>query len=502
MTMTTTTMRRISTGLQWFNGSTATRRRITTTLSSSSRYASVTTQQPQQDSVSRTTNTRRRRKITTPTTTQLAAVTTTSDGEGIVRRQERAQQFRFLNREGTSRRLLSHITMNPLFSTSTTALSAINNNNNNNNNMLGRRGFTVLDGLDSRGFLSLSSSSSFFRLYSTTGIHQKKGEVEEGDTTGGGNMTKKKSKSDASAASQSRAPFGMPSNSPNDSALVMTIPPPQDDTNKKNNNQNAKGDTSSSSSENGWERLGLWPELAETMIQQHGLQAPTSIQATVIPKLLHTPMPSTLFVAATGSGKTLAYTLPLLQHLKQSERQAQEASQGNVLNPILRRRPKRPRALILAPTRELATQISSVIKSCCHTMKLSSRLLIGGQQGTSGGEWAKQRVQLNRPVDILVATPGRLLQHWKEENVITSTVEYVILDEMDTLLEQGFANELKELLYPLLYKKNKKYYQEIDVDKDYKGFDTTSTGWCSDSCLYVGHVDTGCFENDGDPNRT
>lgn len=111
------------------------------------------------------------------------------------------------------------------------------------------------------------------------------------------------------------------------------------------------------------------------------------------------------------------------------------------------RKPKRPRLLIIAPTRELVLQIKDVVKRLCHSIKLSSHALIGGQ------DYGKQRKALNRPVDVVVSTPGRLLQHWKEGHVFFGDVEYIVLDEMDTLLEQGFQRELKEILYPLLWQK-------------------------------------------------
>jgi superfamily II DNA/RNA helicase len=111
------------------------------------------------------------------------------------------------------------------------------------------------------------------------------------------------------------------------------------------------------------------------------------------------------------------------------------------------RKPKRPRLLIIAPTRELVVQIKDVVKLLCHSIKLSSHALVGGE------DYGKQRKALNRPVDVVVSTPGRLLQHWKEGHVFFGDVQYVVLDEMDTLLEQGFQKELQQLLYPLIWEK-------------------------------------------------
>jgi superfamily II DNA/RNA helicase len=159
--------------------------------------------------------------------------------------------------------------------------------------------------------------------------------------------------------------------------------------------------------------------------------------------IFHTFLSQCVLFKIFRSGKTLAYVLPLMQQLKQ-----QELFEG------YERRPKRPRVLILAPTRELATQITNVLKSLSHTVKLSTQALVGGH------DKGIQRKSLeSRPVDVVVATPGRLLYHWKNNNIFLGNVRSVVLDEMDTMLEQGFARELRELLYPLLYSADPK---EID----------------------------------------
>jgi len=131
--------------------------------------------------------------------------------------------------------------------------------------------------------------------------------------------------------------------------------------------------------------------------------------------------------------------LPLLQKLKNSEVFGDESYET--------RKPKRPRLLIIAPTRELVSQIKDVVKALGHSIKLSSHALVGGE------DYGKQRKALNRPVDVVVSTPGRLLQHWREGHVFFGDVDYIVLDEMDTLLEQGFQQELQQLLYPLLWEK-------------------------------------------------
>ena len=246
------------------------------------------------------------------------------------------------------------------------------------------------------------------------------------------------SMSDQSAASKSRAPFRSPRNSPDDSAASGSM------NNINNNNAHiqasgtAKGTKASSSppAELSWNRMGLLTEVCDCLRDELGLPVPTPVQSLVIPELLKPEGESLAFLAATGSGKTLAYTLPLLQKLKEQE----------YFEEGFERRIKRPRVLILAPTRELALQITAVCKSLSHTVKVSTQALVGG---TDKG---KQRKALStRPVDIVVATPGRLIQHWQDGYLFLGQVQTVIIDEMDTMLEQGFQAPLRELLYPLLY---------------------------------------------------
>lgn len=122
------------------------------------------------------------------------------------------------------------------------------------------------------------------------------------------------------------------------------------------------------------------------------------------------------------------------------------------------RRPRRPRALILAPTRELARQILSVLKSISHTCKISSELLVGGD------DYGSQRKRMdNRAVDILVATPGRLVKHRDAGDIFLGGVRHVVIDEFDTMLEQGFQNDIGKLIHPMLYKK------KVVSMEEYKG---------------------------------
>ena len=93
--------------------------------------------------------------------------------------------------------------------------------------------------------------------------------------------------------------------------------------------------------------------------------------------------------------------------------------------------------LVLVPTRELARQIRTVLKSVGHHCKLSSELLVGGDG------YGKHRKRLaSRPVDVLVATPGRLVKHRDAGDMYLGPVRHVVIDEMDTMLEQGFQNNI------------------------------------------------------------
>lgn len=173
---------------------------------------------------------------------------------------------------------------------------------------------------------------------------------------------------------------------------------------------------------NEFEKFGLFPSLLDGLSLE-GYHKPTPVQLKVIPRLLQEE--SIIMAAATGSGKTLAFVIPMIQALLLQEQQ------GFV------RRSNRPRALVLVPTRELAEQILSVIKQLSHHVKLSSCSVLGGER------YEIQKRALSRLVDVVVASPGRLLQHKLQHNVYFSNVEHVIIDEVDTMLTQGFGSDIR-----------------------------------------------------------
>jgi superfamily II DNA/RNA helicase len=133
-----------------------------------------------------------------------------------------------------------------------------------------------------------------------------------------------------------------------------------------------------------------------------------------------------LATAQTGTGKTAAFAVPLLQRLIDKPRQE---SQG-----------KNPRALILTPTRELAEQLASTIGGYAEFLPLSIMAAYGGAK--MGGQAAKLKVG----VDVLIATPGRLLEHLEQCNVDLASVEYLVLDEADRMLDMGFIADVQALI--------------------------------------------------------
>ncbi|KAI5060358.1 hypothetical protein GOP47_0024778 [Adiantum capillus-veneris] len=178
-----------------------------------------------------------------------------------------------------------------------------------------------------------------------------------------------------------------------------------------------------------FEELPLTDELISA-VNELGLTQPTEVQCRSIPAVLEGH--SVVIASHTGSGKTLAYMIPLVQCLKEDELQLDKAP-----------RPRRPRAIVLCPTRELAEQVFRVAKSICHHAKFRVTLIGGGVR------MKPQEDALNAPIDMLVGTPGRLLQHIEDGNVAYGDIKYVVLDEADTMFDRGFGPDVKKFLGPL-----------------------------------------------------
>ncbi len=172
-------------------------------------------------------------------------------------------------------------------------------------------------------------------------------------------------------------------------------------------------------------KLGLSGRLMRAL-EDANYQTPTPIQAKAIPLLLEGR--DLLGIAQTGTGKTAAFTLPLLHNLEADD---------------VRAGPRQTRALILAPTRELAIQISDSIKTYGRHMRMRQTVVMGG---------VGQRPQvdaLRRGVDILVATPGRLIDLIGQGHVDLSKTGHLILDEADRMLDMGFIRDVRKIIAPL-----------------------------------------------------
>ncbi len=155
-----------------------------------------------------------------------------------------------------------------------------------------------------------------------------------------------------------------------------------------------------------------------------GYTSPTPIQAKAIPQVLSGG--DLLAGAQTGTGKTAGFTLPILHLL--SQKPLSEVAKG------------RPRCLMLTPTRELAAQIEESVKTYGKHLPLTSTVIFGGVNANP------QIARLKKPLDILVATPGRLLDHANQKNVDLSGVEILVLDEADRMLDMGFIRDIKKIL--------------------------------------------------------
>ena len=177
----------------------------------------------------------------------------------------------------------------------------------------------------------------------------------------------------------------------------------------------------SEDSQSGFAALGLDPSIVRALTAL-GYEEPTPIQTETIPALIAGK--DVLGQAATGTGKTAAFSLPILQRLHDSHR-----GQGHG-----------PYALILAPTRELAMQVAEAIHKYGKAMGVSVLPVYGG------AAMAQQLKALKRGVDIVVATPGRALDHIRRKSLILSSVRTVVLDEADEMLDMGFAEDLEAIL--------------------------------------------------------
>jgi superfamily II DNA/RNA helicase len=165
--------------------------------------------------------------------------------------------------------------------------------------------------------------------------------------------------------------------------------------------------------------LGLSQKVLDA-VTATGYTEPTPIQAQAIPEIL--ARRDVLGIAQTGTGKTAAFTLPMMTLLEQG-----------------RARARMPRTLILEPTRELAAQVEDSFNKYSVGQNLNVALLIGG---VSFGD---QDMKITRGVDVLIATPGRLLDHFERGKLLLTGIEILVIDEADRMLDMGFIPDIERI---------------------------------------------------------
>ncbi|MEP2642072.1 DEAD/DEAH box helicase [Roseobacter sp.] len=165
--------------------------------------------------------------------------------------------------------------------------------------------------------------------------------------------------------------------------------------------------------------LNLNPKVLKA-IDEAGYESPTPIQAGAIPPALEGK--DVLGIAQTGTGKTASFTLPLITQLARG-----------------RARARMPRSLVLCPTRELAAQVAENFDTYAKYVKLTKALLIGGVS------FKEQDILIDKGVDVLIATPGRLLDHFERGKLILNDVKVMVVDEADRMLDMGFIPDIERI---------------------------------------------------------
>ncbi len=169
-----------------------------------------------------------------------------------------------------------------------------------------------------------------------------------------------------------------------------------------------------------FDELGLEPKTLKGVLDA-GYETPTPIQEQAIPEALAGR--DVLGIAQTGTGKTAAFTIPMIHRLSKGRAKA-----------------RMPRSLVLAPTRELAAQVAESFEKYGKYHKLSMALLIGGVS------FKDQEMALTRGVDVLIATPGRLLDHFERGKLLLTGIEVMVIDEADRMLDMGFIPDIEKIL--------------------------------------------------------
>jgi superfamily II DNA/RNA helicase len=182
----------------------------------------------------------------------------------------------------------------------------------------------------------------------------------------------------------------------------------------------------------GFTSLGLSAEILQA-VADSGYTTPTPIQAQGIPHVLKRR--DVIGIAQTGTGKTASFTLPMIEMLSRGRSKA-----------------RMPRALVLEPTRELADQVSESFDKYSKYSKLSHALLIGG---VSMDDQVKK---LDRGVDVLIATPGRLMDHFERGRILLSQVNILVIDEADRMLDMGFIPDVEKICKLLPFTRQTLFY--------------------------------------------
>ena len=190
--------------------------------------------------------------------------------------------------------------------------------------------------------------------------------------------------------------------------------------------------------------LGLDAELVRA-VTEHGYTEPTPIQAAAIPAVLAGR--DVLAGAQTGTGKTAGFVLPILQRL------------GKTISELDPRAKRRVRVLVLTPTRELAAQVEESVRTYGKYTQVKSTVIFGGVG------MQPQIERLAQTLDVLVATPGRLLDHVGQRTLDLSTVETLVLDEADRMLDMGFIHDVKRILKLLPAKRQNLLFSATFADE-------------------------------------
>jgi superfamily II DNA/RNA helicase len=178
--------------------------------------------------------------------------------------------------------------------------------------------------------------------------------------------------------------------------------------------------------------LGLSPKVLEA-VTSAGYTVPTAIQAEAIPHALQRK--DVLGLAQTGSGKTAAFVLPMLSMLEKG-----------------RARARMPRTLILEPTRELAAQVEESFATLGKNHKLTVALLIGGVA------FEPQAAKIDRGADVVIATPGRLMDHFERGRLMLNGIEMLVIDEADRMLDMGFMPDIEKICKLLPFTKQTMFF--------------------------------------------